>query len=209
MNHYVDELPAKSPPAWVWFGFVFAFVLFVGEVLDALLDLNHEMFRLVLILVLLAGWFYWLFCVYRFHSILRELSRNHYPITGPEAIGKHFIPLYNFYWLFKWPDAFSKYINRRARVRMVSGGLLGGLLLLSVLVSRFFDSAVGLAGIFTVGMYMSAKLRRHMELVKGLAPGMLPPPPDASMFRADLKGSEQSEARVEVTSTDQGRNCTT
>src|SRR6266446_524013 len=88
----VDERPAKSSPPWVWFGFFFAFAFLVCEFLDVFLDLDHEKFKVVFIVIVLCGWIYWLSCVSRFHTILREISRNQYPVTGPEAVGRHLIP---------------------------------------------------------------------------------------------------------------------
>jgi hypothetical protein len=59
-----------------------------------------------------------------------------------------------------------------------------------ILISRLFDAAIGMALIFSVGTYLAAKLRRHIAEIKGLTPEMLPPPPDASMFRVVSKSSE-------------------
>jgi hypothetical protein len=187
-----DELPARSPLPWVWFGFIFAFTFLVGELLEVFLELDPEKFQLALILISLAGWIYWLFCVYRFHTILAEISQNQYPIIGSEAVGKHFIPLYNLWWLFKWPGTLSTYINSRGRVRMIPGSVLGILLLVAVIL-RYVDSAIAMTLLFAVGMYMSAKLQRHIAIIKGLSPEMLPPPPDASMFEASATGTEPAE----------------
>lgn len=177
----VDELPAKSSLPWVWFGFFFVAAFIIEETLMIAFDLDQSIASVVLILIALAGWIYWLFCVSRFHNILREISRNHYPITGAEAAWKHLIPFYNLVWIFRWPTAMSEYLNRHERVKMVSGNLLGVVLLISLLIGRFVDGGVGLAGTLTVGLYMSAKLRKHVELIKVLQ-DKLPPPPDASLF---------------------------
>lgn len=66
---------------------------------------------------------------------------------------------------------------------MVSGALVGAGLLLFVLLMRFFDGAIGLAGIFGIGTYLNAKLRSYVEEVRQRAPQNLPPPPDSSFFR--------------------------
>ncbi len=177
----IKDHPAKSSPPWVWFGFLFALAFLVAEFLEVGLELDHQSFQLLFILIILAGWIYWLFCVHRFHKILGEMTFNRYPISPGEAVGKHFIPFYNLYWLFAWPSTLSKHINSRGHVRMLPGAVIGFLLLLSLLL-RYLDGAFGLAMTFGVGLYISAKLRRHMALVKGVAPGMLPPPPDPSLF---------------------------
>jgi hypothetical protein len=168
---------------WVWFGFFFVAAFIIEETLMVALGLDESGASIVLILIALGGWIYWLFCISRFHKILREISRNHYPITGAEAAWKHIIPFYNLVWIFRWPATMSEYLNQHQRVKMVSGNLLGVCLLISLLIGRFLDGGVGMTGIFAVGMYISAKLRNHVELIKGLSKDMLPPPPDANLFR--------------------------
>jgi hypothetical protein len=187
----IKDHPAKSSPPWVWFGFLFALAFLVAEFLEVGLELDHPSFQFLFILIVLSGWIYWLFCVHRFHKILAEMTSNRYPISPGEAVGKHFIPFYNFYWLFAWPSALAKHINSRGHVRMLPGGVIGFLLLLSILL-RYLDGAFGLAVTFGVGLYISAKLRRHMALVKGVAPGMLPPPPDPGLFSTPAANRESS-----------------
>ena len=186
----LDELPAKYSLPWVWFGFVFAAAFFVEGFVAIFLELDQIVARAVLILLSLSGWIYWLCCVSRFHTILREISRNHCSITNAEAVGKHFIPFYNLYWLFKWPATLTDYLDKRGRVKIVSGNVLGAILLLSFLTARFFDAGVGLIGVFAVGMYISAKLRSHL---KSISPGELPPPPDPNWF-----GSPSATQAVET-----------
>lgn len=174
-----DEKPAISSAPWVWVGFVFAFAFLVAEFVLVLMGVDQEGSNLLLLLISLLGMIYWLSCVHRFHKILREMSNNSYGITPGEAVGRHFIPFFNLIWIFKWPAAFSEYINSRGRVRMISGNLIGLFLLIAWFL-RFVDGSVGLAALFGVTLYLSAKLRRHMQLVKGMD---LPPVPDASIFR--------------------------
>ncbi len=173
------ENPATSSAPWVWFGFFFAAAFMIAEFVVVFTEMEESMANLLLLFIALSGFIYWLVCVHRFHKILREMSGNQYSITPGEAVGRHFIPFVNLVWIFKWPAAFEEYINGRGRVRMISGNLIG-LLLLGSLLLRFVDGAVGLAGLFGVTLYLSAKLRRHMQLAKGIE---LPPMPDANMFR--------------------------
>lgn len=175
-----QEVPARSKLPWVWFGFFFVAAFFIAETLIIVLELDETTSTIVLVLIGLAGWIYWLFCVHRFHKVLGQISRNHYPISGAEAAGKHFIPFYNLYWVFRWPTEMSDYLNRRGRVKMISGKLLGLILLISMFTARFFDGGLGLTGMFGTGMYIYFKLRRHLELI-GQA-DRLPPPPDPNWF---------------------------
>ncbi|HEV7683287.1 MAG TPA: hypothetical protein VGO68_14255 [Pyrinomonadaceae bacterium] len=185
-----EELPARSSLPWVWFGFLFVVAFVAEETLLFVLDLDSGVATVVLVVIALAGWIYWLLCVSRFNNILREVSRDRYPITGAEAVGKHFIPFYNLFWIFRWPTAMSDYLNRRGRVKMVSGYLLGAILLVSALTSRFFDAGIGMTGMFLVGMYISAKLRRHVELIR--TPDRLPPLPDPNWYQQAPTGAEGS-----------------
>ena len=180
-----EQVPKSSPP-WVWVGFLFAGVFFTLEIAFVVMDLDEQAIDLVLRLIVLASWIYFLVCVHRIHKILNELSRNHYPYTPGEAAGRHFIPFYNFVWLFKWPGELSRYINGKGRVQMLSGGALGTLLLLSLLV-RFFDGAFGVAFLFGVMMYISAKVKQHVKTLKGVTADQLPPLPDPRIFSTPVE----------------------
>src|SRR5262245_45940528 len=169
----LEEAPAKSSPPWVWFGFVFAAAFLVAEFASLIIGMTPEGERLLFLFIALCGFIYWVLCIQRFHKILQEMSQNRYPITPSEAAWKHFIPFLNLIWIFQWPTEFSDYINARGRVRMISGKVIGLLLLISSLL-RFVDGALGLACVFGVTLYLSAKLRRHMKLVRGIE---LPPVP--------------------------------
>ena len=182
-----EQIPKSSPP-WVWVGFLFAGAFFVLEIAFVLMGLEEPAINGVLTLLAIGGWIYFVVCVHRIHKILNELARNRYPYTAGEAAGKHFIPFYNFVWLFKWPAELSRYINGKGRVRMLSGGLIGTLLLLSLL-ARFFDGAIGMAFLFGVTMYVSAKVKQHVKAVKGVTPDQLPPLPDPSIFSRPIESS--------------------
>jgi hypothetical protein len=173
------ERPPKSSLPWAWFGFVFAAAFFIEEFLSIFLELDAAVTKSVLLLIGLAGWIFWLFCVGRFHTILYQISRHQYSISNVEAVGKHFIPFYNFVWLFTWPAVLTGYLNRRGRVKIVSGYALSAILLISLLTMRFFDGGLGLIGIFLVTTYISHKLSGHLG---NISPGVLPPLPNPDWF---------------------------
>jgi hypothetical protein len=175
------DRPARSSPPWVWFGFVFPIAFFVSELVELFLELDKS-FQLVFILIILAGWIYWLFCVHRFHKILEEMTAQRYSIGAGEAVGKHFIPFYNIYWIFAWPSTMSSHLNGRGQVQMLPGGLIGFGLLVSILL-RYVDGALGLALTFAIGMYISARLRQHMKAFERTSADMLPPLPDPTLFQ--------------------------
>lgn len=191
VNEQAEQLPSSSLP-WIWVGFVFAFVFLVAEVFVVVAELPEQSSQLLFVGVMLGGWVYWLFCIHRLHKILEEMSEGRYPIAPGEAVGKHFIPIYNFFWVFRWPMAFTEYLHDRGRLRIMPGLLLGLMLLLSFFL-RFFDGAIALASMFGIAAYISAMLRKHIVLVRGLTPDMLPPAPDKDLFGyTPPKGKDQS-----------------
>src|SRR6185503_14742161 len=124
---------------------------------------------------------YWMFCIHRFHKILAELTNNRYSITPTEGALKHLIPILGIIWLFQWPAQLSNYLNERGRVKMISGHLVGAMLLLSMLL-RLVDGAFGTAALFGVTMYVSAKLKKHVKALKSATAAELPPLPDPRIF---------------------------
>lgn len=194
----VSEQVPKSSPPWVWVGFVFAGAFFVIEVLFIVLELDELSINLFLVLIGISGWIYFLVCVYKIHKILDELARGRYPISPGEAAGKHLLPLYNFYWLFKWPAKLSTYLKSKGRVRIIPGSVLGLMLLLSMLLLRFFDGAIGLAFLFGVTMYISHKVKAHVKAMQGVTPDQLPPLPDPRIFSRPLEtAASPAQAVVE------------
>ena len=175
-----EQIPHSSPP-WVWVGFLFAFAFFVLEILFVALDLEERGIDRILIVILLGGWIYWLVCIHRIHKIMAELTHNRYPISPGEAAGYHLVPFYNLVWIFKWPIQLSEYLNQRGRVKMIAGGLIGTLILLSLLL-RFVDGSIGMLCMFAMLMYVSAKVKQHVKTLRGLTPDQLPPLPDPAIF---------------------------
>ena len=175
-----EQIPQSSPP-WVWVGFLFAFAFFVLEILFVALGLEEHGIDRILMVILVGGWIYWLVCIHRIHKIMAELTHNRYPISPGEAAGYHLVPFYNLVWIFKWPIQLSEYLNQRGRVKMIAGGLIGTLILLSLLL-RFVDGSIGMLCMFAMLMYVSAKLKQHVKTLQGLTPDQLPPLPDPAIF---------------------------
>jgi hypothetical protein len=123
----------------------------------------------------LAGWFYWLYCVYKFHDAIERTPGYSHPITSSWAVAMHFVPLYNFYWVFKWPSKMAIFVNWRTQSQKMEGGIAGGLVLLAMLVTRFVDNSLGLICLFSAGVYISRRLSEAFAA---------PPVPESAMARA-------------------------
>ena len=188
-----EQAPTSSFPL-VWLGFAFAFAFLVMEFAEVLF-FPEDSLLLLLYAVAFGGWVYWLFCVHRLHRILEEMTSNRYPVSPTESVYKHFIPFYNFYFIYHWPSQLVRFLKQREAVSVVSGGVLGGLMLVSALM-RYLDGAVGLACLFGVTLYLTGRLRRYVEEVKG---SELPPPPDESFFLKKENETSAGPAVSEVT----------
>lgn len=183
-----EQLPTSSPP-WVWIGFIIAVIYLFIEVVAVVVLPEDDPGLVAIGLLGIPGIIFWLVCVHRIHKILAELTQGRYPITPGEAALKHIIPFYNLYWVFKWPGEFSDYLNRRGRVQIISGAVIGVMLLLSLIVYRTIDGAIGMAGIFGVTMFISSKLKAHVKAVRGITPDQLPPLPDPKIFSQPIETS--------------------
>ncbi|HTG32327.1 MAG TPA: hypothetical protein VLB76_05305 [Thermoanaerobaculia bacterium] len=155
----------------IWIGFAFAFAFLVGEGVYLAAG-ESPAAKLGPLMAAFAGWFYWLACVQRFHTILNRISPRvagapTYPITPSQAVGYHFIPFFNLFWLFKWPMVLSKYLRENTSVRMVPGALLGLLGFLGLLL-RVVDGFLGLSVMFCVAFYISRKLREAVAEYESL-----------------------------------------
>jgi hypothetical protein len=190
----VEYVPKSSAP-WVWVGFLFAGAFFVIGVTMVILGVDEQTMTVYLTPIAIGGFIYWLFCVHRIHKILNEITRNSYPYTPGEAALRHIIPFYNLVWIFTWPSALSSYLKRQGRVNIISGGAIGAMLLLSLLL-RFVDGAVGMALLFGVTMYVSAKVKKHVKALKGVTPDQLPPLPDPKVFSRPIENSTAPASEV-------------
>ena len=198
-DHQNEQVPRSSPPrVWIGFMFVAAFLtLEVGLVFIGVEESEEERWIALLQLIVLAGWIYWLVCLHRIHKILNELSGYRYPYSPAEVVGLHFIPGYNFYWIFKWPLELARYINKRERVRMIPGGVIGTMILLGMLLGRSAGGGgIGLAVIFGVTMYISNTIKRHVEALQWSNPDLLPPLPDPKIFSRPIESSTVTAQEV-------------
>lgn len=103
----------------VWVGYIIAAVFLIVEVGEVIIDpTTAERATILPIAIYLGGWIYWLFCVHRMHKVIAEATDFYHPVTPGQAVGYHFIPFYNFYWIFKWPNEIADFVNTS---RVVTG----------------------------------------------------------------------------------------
>jgi hypothetical protein len=91
--------------------------------------------------------------------ILAHVPGWTHPISPARAVGFHFIPFYNLYWVFKWPAEIAKFVNARLRSPVMKPFPVG-IAILGALILRVLDPGFGLILLFFPLSYVSERLRR-------------------------------------------------
>lgn len=149
----------------MWIGYIFAVVFFVYEVVEIMIDpSSSDKVSPLLWLIAIAGWIYWLFCVQRIHQVIEQFTNGTHPISPSKAFGFHFIPFYNFYWVFKWPNEISNFVNKRIKPNFMAKWWAGFFLFIAVFLGRAVDSSLALITLFLVGSYLNRKVHEAIKL---------------------------------------------
>lgn len=156
-------LPAQPP---VWVGFILGFIVMIMEISYGGNDMSLGALWFWLGLALVVAIFF-LYCVYKIHKLMKTITKSEYPISPAASVGYHFIPIYNIYWVFKWPSTFSNYINKSNITRMIPGWILGLMLFLAGMVIDYITPTVAVFMQFGVLAYINFKLKEYVEGVSG------------------------------------------
>src|SRR5262249_37778954 len=92
----------------IWIGYILCLATFIDE---AIYFAKHpptasvQLFVPPLHLFLLGfvSLVYWLVSIHKLHVVLSLVPGWRHPISPARAVWFHFIPIYNLYWLYKWP----------------------------------------------------------------------------------------------------------
>ena len=153
--------PPQLPVIWV--GYLLGFATIVAEFVTV--SLHPELAKqggippLYLFLVSFVGGVYWFVCVYRYHVVIAEAPGWKHPISPARAVGFHFIPFFNLYWIFRWPREIADFVNQRLQGPVMRSVPIG-VAVLAALVLRILDPGFGLVLLFFPMSYISACLRR-------------------------------------------------
>jgi hypothetical protein len=181
------ELPAQQmqpgtlpPLPQLWVGYLLGFATVVAELIEGsnhavnLPPSDFPIPNLYLFLLMFVGGVYWLVCVYRYHVVMQHVPGWKHPISPARAVGFHFIPIYNLYWVFKWPQEIARFVNWRFGQPVMKPQMVG-LMVFAAFVMRFlFDPGLGLILLFLAASYVSGCLRRAFALPP--MPPVSPPP---------------------------------
>jgi hypothetical protein len=178
----VDLTLQRAPLPKMWIGFALSGLLLASEFLDFGKGPGQQGTRanLLFLIFVLASWIYWLWCVHRYHDILTSIPGYHHPISPGQAVARHFIPFYNFYWVFKWPTEVATFVNWRTQSPTMRGWIVG-LLVLAGFVMRIVDASVGMAIVFCGGVYLSRQIRQALAAPPVPASAMARPGPPSAL----------------------------
>jgi tetratricopeptide (TPR) repeat protein len=154
MTEY-ETIP-RCPP--IWFGFILAALCLIEEVGESIAiplpNLGAQIDHTILILALSSvALVFWFFCVARIHRIVYEASSGRYSTLPFEAIGFHLVPVFNLYWMVKWPIQIARYVNEHRPPHRISGSL-AGLSLLCALPIVVVSKSTTIAILFGVILYL-------------------------------------------------------
>lgn len=110
-------------------------------------------------LAVFIGGVYWLVCVHQYHVVMNRIPGWKHPISPARAVGFHFIPIYNFYWVFKWPQEIAKFVNWRLGRPLMKPQMVGLSVLAAFVVRFVVDPGLGLILLFVAASYVSVCLR--------------------------------------------------
>lgn len=152
-----DSLPELPS---VWPGFVLAGSFFVTELGEQIIDPSDDPQATtpILLLIIVAANLYWLFNIYRVHRVLATATKGAYPIRPIKAVGFHFIPFVNLYWIVHWPNAIADYVNQKLGASRMGKIWPGLCLILGLGLTHLFDGALGLIVMFSALLYIRRKL---------------------------------------------------
>ena len=174
-NPDIPQPPIAIPALpMIWIGYLLGVATIIAEFvavsLDPELAKHGGIPPLYLFLISFVGGVYWFVCIYRYHVILALVPAWKHPISPARALGFHFIPFYNLYWVFKWPKEIARFVNFRMRANVMRPTPVG-VAVLGALILRIFDPGFGLILLFFPLSYVSECIRR------ALAATAFPPPP--------------------------------
>src|SRR5580692_4263845 len=163
MDFSPADLPAQQtqqaqlpPLPQLWVGYLLGLATVVAELVEGPQQHTPESasimdFRipnLYLFLLIFVGFIYWLVCVYRYHVVMQHAPGWKHSISPARAVGFHFIPLYNLYWVFKWPQEIARFVNWRFGQSVMKPQMVG-LMVFGAFVMRFlFDPGLGIILLF-------------------------------------------------------------
>jgi hypothetical protein len=166
------ELAQHLPKIWI--GYLLCVATFIDEaiVLAGHPELASGQIKffvppLHLFLLGFISGVYWLVCIHKLHVVLSLVPGWRHPISPARAVWFHFIPVYNLYWLYKWPRECANFVNWRMQGAVLQPRNAGLFMLGSYVLSVLLGSLIL---VFFSLAFVATWIRRALSM-----PFRLPP----------------------------------
>lgn len=176
-----QSVPPQAPPGFprIWVGYLLGVATILTEMIA--ISLHPELAKeplvippLYLFLANFISLVYWLVCVYEFHVLLVGASAGSYPIKPLRAAWFHLIPIYGFYWVYKWPRELARFVNSRLPAPLMRPERTGLAVFLAFLVFLLLDRGFGMILLFWSASHLSRCLRLALSVHRGPPQDPLP-----------------------------------
>ncbi len=167
IQEYKRKLITKLPKAWI--GYIIAAIFLFAEVSLITDPYNPNDADVILNIIAIIGWVYWLFCIYKIHVVLGRATNWSYPISPGKSFGYNIIPIFNFYWLFKWTNEVANFVNLRIEESQMSKNWPAIILLIGIIVGRFIDGTLAMIITFSVMFYIVLKVKKTIQMASDIA----------------------------------------
>lgn len=131
----------------IWIGYLLCLATFVDEaiVFSKHPEIVAGQFFIPPLHLFLLGFVsvvYWLVCIHKLHVVLSLVPGWRHPISPARAVWFHFIPIYNLYWLYKWPRECANFVNWRMQGAVLHPRNAGLFMLGSYVLSFLLSSLI-------------------------------------------------------------------
>jgi len=128
----------------IWPVYILTGGIILAEFIAGHLEDPYDLINIYLLLLLIALIYNYV-CIYKIHRFLDIITDNSYPIKPGLAVFYHFVPIYNFYWIYKWTTKLEKFINKNlSDSELKEGGSLA-YIFLGIAFYSFNKDGFGLA----------------------------------------------------------------
>jgi len=128
----------------IWPAYILSVSAMLIEFIPEHLEYPFHLFY-IYISLLLIGVIYNYVCIYKIHKFLEKTTNHSYSIKPGSAVFFHCVPIYNFYWIYKWTTKLEKFINKNlSDSELKEGGSLA-YIFLGIAFYSFNKEGFGLA----------------------------------------------------------------
>jgi hypothetical protein len=159
------NLKEQLPPfPRIWIGYLMGVATLITEIVA--ISLHPELAKepllvppLYLFLANFVSMVYWLVCVHQYHVVLKAATDGAYAIKPLKAALYTLIPIYGFYWSFKWPRELAFFVNNRLQTPLMKPDRIGLAAITAFIAFLILDRGFGMILLFWTASYLSRCLR--------------------------------------------------